>query len=286
MKMKPHYEIVQDRNYEDVIIVRFNSGLITAFRDQYCSNPTCECAGVSLHFNAAKESGKYTEPLFSFTLDTHTWEVSNIKLENENAGYEELIKEFVTDLDLPLKERFRTFLKKAKESREGQVLDWFDDLSIEDGSCFGYSEVYGDSDNKNLIFDYKDRQYFVDDQYCTTPDCNCNEVVLSFINIDPQREQQQAEFVLKVPLGTGDYGIEYSDVIDRNEIRQIFKRFMKHIHDLKLFKDRYKKMREYGKQRILRQSLKLKTPKVISPKVGRNDPCQCGSGKKSKKCCG
>ena len=25
---------------------------------------------------------------------------------------------------------------------------------------------------------------------------------------------------------------------------------------------------------------------VISPKVGRNDPCFCGSGKKYKKCCG
>ena len=29
------------------------------------------------------------------------------------------------------------------------------------------------------------------------------------------------------------------------------------------------------------------TPYVrIEPKVGRNDPCVCGSGKKYKKCCG
>jgi len=27
-------------------------------------------------------------------------------------------------------------------------------------------------------------------------------------------------------------------------------------------------------------------PKKESVKIGRNDPCQCGSGKKSKKCCG
>ena len=25
---------------------------------------------------------------------------------------------------------------------------------------------------------------------------------------------------------------------------------------------------------------------IISEKIGRNDPCQCGSGKKYKKCCG
>jgi uncharacterized protein YecA (UPF0149 family) len=27
-------------------------------------------------------------------------------------------------------------------------------------------------------------------------------------------------------------------------------------------------------------------PRRSSPKVGRNDPCPCGSGKKYKKCCG
>ncbi|WP_257720225.1 PBPRA1643 family SWIM/SEC-C metal-binding motif protein [Heliomicrobium modesticaldum] len=27
-------------------------------------------------------------------------------------------------------------------------------------------------------------------------------------------------------------------------------------------------------------------PAVAGPKIGRNDPCPCGSGKKYKKCCG
>jgi uncharacterized protein YecA (UPF0149 family) len=32
----------------------------------------------------------------------------------------------------------------------------------------------------------------------------------------------------------------------------------------------------------------MKTDTVVreSPKVGRNDPCPCGSGKKYKQCCG
>jgi len=30
----------------------------------------------------------------------------------------------------------------------------------------------------------------------------------------------------------------------------------------------------------------VKAPPLISTKVGRNDPCSCGSGKKYKKCCG
>jgi preprotein translocase subunit SecA len=32
--------------------------------------------------------------------------------------------------------------------------------------------------------------------------------------------------------------------------------------------------------------LKVKQIKLEQPKVGRNDPCPCGSGKKYKKCCG
>ena len=31
---------------------------------------------------------------------------------------------------------------------------------------------------------------------------------------------------------------------------------------------------------------KIKTIKLKKPKVGRNEPCPCGSGKKYKKCCG
>ena len=36
-------------------------------------------------------------------------------------------------------------------------------------------------------------------------------------------------------------------------------------------------------------SKKIELPKPITcdqPRIGRNDPCPCGSGKKYKKCCG
>jgi len=32
--------------------------------------------------------------------------------------------------------------------------------------------------------------------------------------------------------------------------------------------------------------LKLSVPKIDEKKIGRNEPCPCGSGKKYKKCCG
>jgi uncharacterized protein YecA (UPF0149 family) len=37
---------------------------------------------------------------------------------------------------------------------------------------------------------------------------------------------------------------------------------------------------------LQRSQAKPKTVTREMPKVGRNDPCPCGSGKKFKKCCG
>ena len=40
------------------------------------------------------------------------------------------------------------------------------------------------------------------------------------------------------------------------------------------------------KRKELYKAQKASTTIVKGPKVGRNDPCPCGSGKKYKKCCG
>lgn len=38
--------------------------------------------------------------------------------------------------------------------------------------------------------------------------------------------------------------------------------------------------------RRLRRSMGIKlSPRKLLPKIGRNEPCPCGSGKKFKKCC-
>ena len=40
------------------------------------------------------------------------------------------------------------------------------------------------------------------------------------------------------------------------------------------------------RRKELYKECKSSTTIVKGPKVGRNDPCPCGSGKKYKKCCG
>jgi uncharacterized protein YecA (UPF0149 family) len=40
--------------------------------------------------------------------------------------------------------------------------------------------------------------------------------------------------------------------------------------------------RQHGLDRVVMAS----EPFIAGPKIGRNEPCPCGSGKKFKKCCG
>ena len=43
---------------------------------------------------------------------------------------------------------------------------------------------------------------------------------------------------------------------------------------------------QVAKYAPLRRDIDHPQPRVVLPKIGRNDPCPCGSGKKYKKCCG
>lgn len=53
-------------------------------------------------------------------------------------------------------------------------------------------------------------------------------------------------------------------------------------------KKEFNKIIQVKKQTVSKKELKTEKvmPEKTEPKVGRNDPCPCGSGKKYKKCCG
>lgn len=288
MAMNCYSEYTRVPSDKDFQVVRFDNGLLAAIIDQYCTNPDCQCVTVNLEFREVDEKGNLLEKLFSFNLDTVTWKTSGIKKRISTIDCNLLIDEFTANLDPTLKERYKTRLKKAKESGNNEVLNWFDDRDFDKGICLSYAQVYGENfnDNRYLFFEFKDREYFVDDQYCINPNCQCNEVILSFIDIIPDKEKQEVQFVLRVPFVSGNYELKYSGSITEEEIKQVFDHFKEHTNDeLGLLKRRYAKMKEFGKERNERKKQK-ELPKIAGITVGRNDPCPCGSGKKYKKCCG
>lgn len=83
-------------------------------------------------------------------------------------------------------------------------------------------------------------------------------------------------------IGTVEFLATYGEngkVLEHHETSE----FKKNNNDTWFFVSGDSQTYEQGQPR---QSIKPQTLHRESPKVGRNDPCLCGSGKKYKKCCG
>lgn len=142
---------------------------------------------------------------------------------------------------------------------------------------------------KNLILDeYKRRE----DEFGEENIRNIERILLLRVVDEKWMDQIDAMDQLKTGIGLRAYGqkdpvqayqIEGSQMFEdmNREIRSDFLRFLFHVEDPeKVEKKRMSKNIKEG------ASDKQQTIKRQAPKVGRNDPCPCGSGKKYKNCCG
>lgn len=142
---------------------------------------------------------------------------------------------------------------------------------------------------KDLILDeYKRRE----DEFGEENIRNIERILLLRVVDEKWMDQIDAMDQLKTGIGLRAYGqkdpvqayqIEGSQMFEdmNREIRSDFLRFLFHVEDPeKVEKKRMSKNIKEG------ASDKQQTVKRQAPKVGRNDPCPCGSGKKYKNCCG
>ncbi len=123
--------------------------------------------------------------------------------------------------------------------------------------------------------------YEAADMYCVAPGCDCGDVVVDFVPITPRGAAPPG--AVRLP-NSGEPTFEPEHERHRERLEQLWAAFVaRHPR----FRDRL------ARRSAVMHSLAGKivaAPKRgverTSPKVGRNDPCPCGSGKKFKKCCG
>ena len=79
--------------------------------------------------------------------------------------------------------------------------------------------------------------------------------------------------------------ITQANDIEEETAKDIINSFTPEI--LNQFKERHRKLKEELKDDVLKilKNYKRKIPELPKFKIGRNDPCPCGSGRKYKKCC-
>ena len=115
------------------------------------------------------------------------------------------------------------------------------------------------------------RYYVLNDAHCLNPHCKCDEAAISFLDTTSGSHVSHIRVSmsrLRTPTINGP-GL----------LKQLWERLIESGGE-KVIRDRFKRMRRVASQRRLAAPLPVR-----SAKVGRNDPCPCGSGKKYKRCC-
>lgn len=287
----PYAKVLNGGEEVDCTFIKFSGFNPTILiHEEYCVNPGCTCTDAVLRFIELSDDGLAVNDLFKIRLDINTWEVTEKKVINKTVKVEEMIEEFIGDID-KLKEKLLSHYIRAKEYGKKNYIDYISDSTVKmilNGNMLPYSEIFGGYDLfDKFSFKFDETQmWFFDDQYCSNPKCLCNEVVLSFYKIDDSKQTQEADFAVRMNVNTFKYDVEFNEN-EQNPISEI----IKSLHNSKpevfgILKRRYKDVKSASKAIIKKFSLKEKKEEQPNIQVGRNDPCPCGSGKKYKKCCG
>jgi len=256
-----------------------------------CKNPVCTCGDV--WFFVRSISSK-TEMNYSFLLDIENKEISKNIINKLSLIELNFARSFIADLkDQNWQDFYRYFYSYKSELTKN--IDNFDDLKIdfplEDieyaGLMIGYSDIF--PFGKNFSFFYKEKNYVIEDQYCLDIQCNCTHSLLILIEINGQKaidEGFSPAFFLNYKNKKWEIEnnpFNNSDIMDAmvaeliKSIPNIFD-IIKQRH--KILKRLYKNFKDERFPDIDKGEQRSKN------KIGRNDPCPCGSGKKYKKCCG
>ncbi len=254
-----------------------------------CENPVCTCGNVYLE-------------LIPMQLDDDNKEHSHhrkveIDIDEKSLGYKnekkvpqedlKFAKLFISQLDkndfqVLYKSHF-VFKNEISEKAFPDTIDgYFDYDEVEyNGLISAYNDIlpYGDQ----FLVTIKGEQCIIFDQYCLLPKCPCSDTYLDIFSFD--KHGKKGKELCFVSLNYRKKQWKLSDensfpvtlkavrTAIESQIPDIYKQLHKRHMKLKAIYAHCKK-KHYSRQ----EELQL-------PKVGRNDPCPCGSGKKYKKCC-
>ena len=225
-----------------------------------------------------RQEAAQLDDLVAFFVDIDTADVSSLTSENpislkEHPSIAAVAQRIDGDLldsigsqwyrgkDLPDPEQRLLDLSAAK------LIDWLP------GNMVAWTEI---CDVRQDLYVLDGRRYEASEMYCPIPTCDCAEV---FIGFDQPNRRGAPSAGHVVVTGSGAAELfprrNGSDRLQRlwNAFRQ------RHPNYLARFERRYPKIKTVGE-------LSLNRPILAAPKIGRNQACPCGSGKKYKRCCG
>lgn len=117
-------------------------------------------------------------------------------------------------------------------------------IEVTNGSTFRYRDVFGSHEKDFTINKGNEIKYFVYDQYCMNPSCDCDEVILEF---EVNTNKDRSEFAIRLSFKKEMYLILDMYKISNTEIDEIVKSLLKDSDEVMgYFKERYQDMKKKG----------------------------------------
>ncbi len=250
-----------------------------------CTSSNCPCCEIELEVHRVNSSASGEifppgPPILTVTLDLPSGEVSTKDTFEEGSPGAAVLASLKARLRGSLLEFFRARWLRAKhqdDSDEWRHVDW---SRIDLDAMVPFFDVFPSRWDLCVVKDGK--LYWAVDNWCLKAGCPCTDVVIHFISeATGPAGSVQLDTRTGRPNGpnTDQRGLAFWGELEaepgiRKELRRrrdVIRRVAQKLPAL------------HGATTTVGPTT---TTVVRTTKVGRNDPCPCGSGKKSKRCCG
>jgi hypothetical protein len=248
-----------------------------------CENPACTCAQITLElyrpYGRDQDAAATEPPPRSVEIDLITSDIVRDKNRKDSFA-----KTFIKQLDegdfeLLRKIHFAYKNELTRATPDDAIEPSFDYDAIEsEGTMYAYNEVLPHGDQ--LIFFMGDKRFVIIDMHCLIPKCSCTETILM---IGHSEDDSTPEIDISVDFKKKTWQLLESKN-NRLSLESARSAIEEQIPDLyQQLRDRQARLKSIYKH--CRRKNYRPEPRITSDKIGRNDPCFCGSGKKYKKCC-
>ena len=268
---------------------------------QTCGNPHCDCREVRLHVREVGAGGAdlvgalcleaWFDPATGAIVRPTELTPSEQALMQEAAAAlpAGALQAVLEDRDAghDVEGNLAAATIPVKDVQEGVLQSWLHHATGGRDMASGGHAVAGS-------LDHAGRTWYLDVLYCPNPDCNCRKFHVVGMVVDrSEGEENSGEGVLsdrfiiqgrfhspRLEIFECDPGFEKTALavvktwLDRNPGKRA------------LFERQYAEVHEIGARALRETGWSPPQAKAPRPKVGRNEACPCGSGKKYKQCCG
>lgn len=257
------------------------------FEAMVCENPTCDCEHLTLKcFTETPEAGTPTPVPVYLEMDLDRQKIANLADLEVNPAKLALAKAVAAESGPEEWKQLRRMYWGLKQY-------WTEHADLEEvevvfppdaatGAMVAYFDVFPFA--KGIEFSHEQADWLADDQYCCNPKCSCEEAVLLFIRLPEKVGQEALRPTLSISYQYRDGKVTRLEPVGDPSYSE--QSLLESLKKTRADLDSLLAQRQSLLRRLCRRSLKKQTIHSPTFKIGRNDPCPCGSGKKWKRCCG